>query len=317
MPNIILVCEPSQIDPALRRSIAHLAKSCEISIVHDGYDFFDELSVKAFDLIVIDFEVPGVDSLELVESVQYVDPGVPVILMLKQEHRAIRDTARRLKSHPMSRPFKPLRFLRLVDKQLHQHLNKYRRLSAALTGVLEWLRTQTNAPCAFLVEDTGQILISSGEVAGISPSVLGRLAVDGFALEGDIKKLFEQAEAQGVHYQLEQKHGVYAILIVENLYLALVLPIAAELQQDAETWQSIEIAANRVRAALYDQVEDKVSPSGAGIDPTARLFIPLKRDLNESLFHPPDEPDEAAINWEIVSNTSSMLSRMDKFCRLD
>ena len=95
--NIIVVCEQSHIDEPLRRSLAHLVKSCEITIVHSGHQFFDAFLANSFDLIIVDFELPEGDSLELVESVQYVDLGVPVILMLEQTHKAIWDTARNLR----------------------------------------------------------------------------------------------------------------------------------------------------------------------------------------------------------------------------
>jgi DNA-binding NtrC family response regulator len=149
MKTILLVCDHSNIDGPLRRSLAHLVKCCEINIIPDGYQAFNELSVKAFDLIIIDFESPGADALELVESVQYIDPGVPVILLLKQEHKLIWDTARHLKAHPLIRPFKPLKFLRRVDKLLHKQLNRYRHLAEDLHQTLETLRKQTEAACTF------------------------------------------------------------------------------------------------------------------------------------------------------------------------
>ena len=132
MKRILVACDPSRMDAPLRRSLAHLIKSCDISIVHNGHAAFDEIGAKPFDLIVVDFQLTGIDSLELVESLQYIDPGVPVILLIQESHKSIKDEAPRAKAQPILCPFNPLKFLRLVDKLLHQQLNRYRQLAGTL-----------------------------------------------------------------------------------------------------------------------------------------------------------------------------------------
>ena len=211
--------------------------------------------------------------------------------------------------------------MRLVDKQLHQYLEKHRQLAEKLIGILEVSRAETGASCAFLVEDTGQIIISRGEVTGVSPAMLGKLAVDGLALDGDVKKLLEQAQSQGDRYRLEQEHGIYVIFVTENLFLVLVLPVTADLHRPAEIWPPVETVAGQVKTALYEQVASGVSPANDRSDSPPRLFIPLPRKLDDGFSPPPDaEPhaqDENEISWEIVSGTSSLWSRMDKYCRRD
>lgn len=308
--DIIVVCQPSQIDPPLRRSLAHLVNSCDISIVHNGHDFFDEISSRPFDLIVIDFEVPGIDSLELVESIHYIDPGVPVILMLHKAHQAITETARQLSAHPIVRPFKPLKFLRLVDRLLHQHLTHYRQLVDTLITILDSLRAQTAAACAFLVEDNGQILVSSGEVAGLSPGVLGSIAVAGVAENGNIDHKAWDEALGGVACC----YGVYVTTVTESLYLALVVAEDAP-AESADTWLPVIAAADRTRAVLNDQLVEGELPLAGSHHPRPRIFIPLAPAKDRAAAAPPDE--EPAVNWEIIANTSNVLSRMDKFCRLD
>ena len=84
MKRILIVCDHANIDPPLRRSLAHLVQSCEIEVVGDGYQAFRELSEAAFDSIIVDSEITGIDCLELAESIEFIDPGVPIILMLKK-----------------------------------------------------------------------------------------------------------------------------------------------------------------------------------------------------------------------------------------
>jgi len=97
MKRILVACDHARMDAPLRRSLAHLVKSCDISVVHDGHGAFEEISLQPFDLIIIDFALSGIDGLELVESIQYIDPGVPVILLVQPAHKAIKQ---RLISRP-------------------------------------------------------------------------------------------------------------------------------------------------------------------------------------------------------------------------
>jgi DNA-binding NarL/FixJ family response regulator len=311
--NILLACENNRIDVPLRRSLAHLVKSCEISIAHNGYELFEQLSGNVFDLFIIDFEISDFDSLELVESLRYIDPGVPIILMLEEAHKAIWDTVHHLEARPIMRPFKPLRFLRLVDKLLHQHLNYYRKLTENLKTTLDTLRTQTVSPGAFLVEETGEILIASGHVKGIPRDELGKLVVDSVALEN--------AEAQSVQFRLEKNYGLYVTLVAENLYLALVSPIGQDLQESLGTWQQVDETASQVSVALYDQSAGDIVPPNGNNDANSRRFIPLKCNFSHELAEPANveefEQDESTVNWGIISNNSNLSSRMENYCQLN
>ncbi len=321
MKKILLACSQSFIDTPLRRSLAHLAKSCKTTIVRDGFSAFDEIKAQAFDLVIIDSQLPDIDSLEAVESVRYIDPGAPVILILQQTYQGVWDTVRHLGVHPITRPFKPLRFLRLVDKLLHRHLNHYRQLAERLKTMLETLRSQTGAPCVFLVEDSGQILASSGEMMDIPIESLGNLAVNSMALDGEIRELSRPRESLPTRSQLEQDYGLYVTFVAANLHLALissgVANGVANLQGAPETWQQIDMAANQTRTALYDQIRSDISPPGNGKNTPSHVFIPLKLDSDSDLSGAKNEEEKIAAPWEIISNTSNLLSRLDDFCHIN
>src|SRR5262245_51022734 len=110
MKNILLICDHTYIDIPLRRSLAHLVNSCYIEIISRGYWALDVLKSKTFDLIIVDSSLADIDCLELVESIEYIDPGLPVILMLRQDHRSLWGPARSAGANPILRPFRPLAF---------------------------------------------------------------------------------------------------------------------------------------------------------------------------------------------------------------
>lgn len=323
MKRILVACDPSRMDASLRRSLAHLIKSCDISIVHDGYAAFEEIGTKPFDLIVVDFQISGIDSLELVESLQYIDPGVPVILIVQENLKSIRDEGPRLKAQTIVIPFKPLKFLRLVDKLLHQQLNRYRQLAGTLETTLEVLCQETGTPSVFLVEDDGQILLAYGEIEGELLGQLGNLAVGVSMLDEELERLFSQDDNLRTHYQTQKDHGLYVIPVTINLRLALLSPLAGQPESADKIWALMDQAATDIQTAFDRYSQQDTAESEILRD---HVFIPLSLEVSEELslesvtpeesYESPDE-EELAVNWEILSSTSNVLSRLQNFISTD
>jgi len=310
-------------DASLRRSLAHLIKSCEISIVHNGYAAFDEIGAKPFDLIVIDFQISGIDSLELVESLQYIDPGVPVILMIQEDHKSIKGEGPRLRAQTIITPFKPLKFLRLVDKLLHQQLNRYRQLAGTLEAALETLCRETGTPSVFLVEDGGQILMAYGEIGGELLGQLGNLAVGVSMLDEELERLFSQDDTMRAHYQQQKDHGLYVIPVTVNLRLALLSPLAGQTQSAEQIWALMDKAATDTQTALNHYNQQDTAESEILSD---HVFIPLSLAMDGELSleavtpeetYESAEEEELAVNWEILSSNSNVLSRLQNYIRTD
>ncbi|MFN8457342.1 MAG: response regulator, partial [Anaerolineae bacterium] len=248
MKNILLACPPAQFDPALRRCLVHLVGSCQIDIAHNGYQVLEALNLKAFDLIIIDFTIPDIDSLELAESVQYIDPGVPVIVIIPQVHQIISDTVLQLKAYPIMRPFKPLNFLRLVDQLLHQYLNRYRHLAQTLADNLDKLRVHLHAAASFLVDDSGQVLTSAGT---LPEPVLETMAQALVQWHQNSEAAQSSSENLLAHPSAEPVAGVHYATITESLYVAVMAPLSSPSPPSAnQIWSLLKQVAADIRKAF-------------------------------------------------------------------
>lgn len=295
MKSILLVCHRDNIDRPLRRSIAHLVNSCQVEIIPDGYHAFQTLTQKAFDLIIIDLTIEGMDSLELAESINHIDPGVPVILMINQEHKSMWGAARTFNANPILRPFKPLTFLRLVDTLLHQHLERYRDLSDTIKSALQTLSWLPQVDCAFLLEEAGLPLMAVGRLT--DESIL------------EIVAQLSAAPVTALSAQLTATpadHNLYLATIVENLYLALLVETGAQPLDDL--WLQIDTVVQDIKEALYTNTfleapptapDDTVLPD----NPIAHKLIPLNLAL-------PPEAGPDLVNWDILSGQPNVLSRL-------
>lgn len=305
MKSILMVCNRSNFDAALRRSLAHLVNSCRIDIVSDGYAAFKELSEQAYNLVIIDFELDGIDGLELVESVSYIDPDVPVILMLSRLHRAMWGEARRFGANPILRPFKPLIFLRLVDTLLHQHLERFRELSEAMQSVVTALAEQPGIACVFLFDADGQTLLSANPLDPDRQQALGRLAA---------------TEAPGPSEPLlpplptEKDHNLCVVQVLENLGLAALVHSAGTPLLPDDLWPNIEQAAQDIRQAIFENTA--AQPPIEKNQPAERKEIPIRLNPETQTAVEQLEPfvddDDVAVNWAIISTEASTLNRLRK-----
>ena len=308
MKNILVVCNRSHIDNPLRKSMAHLAKSCHVEIASDGFKAFDILAGETFDLVIVDFEISGIDGLELVESISYIDPGVPVILMLEPKHKPLWNQARRLNAHPIYHPFKPIAFLRLVDTLLHKHLERYRDLSALLHNALEKLSDRPRIKCAFIIEADGQILMSAGSVEDAQLKPLGKALVN--TLTPD-QLHFEIAPPVQVSTPFEREYNLYATTIIDGLYLGVVATPNA-----TTVWVDIDISVQSIQKVLCQNtpLDHNILAASYGPNRTPCVTIPLefsaKPVLQPSLATAKPDADELTANWQIISNNSTVLNRL-------
>jgi DNA-binding response OmpR family regulator len=359
MKNILLICDHTHIDVPLRRSLAHLVNSCYIEIIPRGHRALDVLKTKTFDLIIVDSTLVDIDCLELVESIEYMDPGLPVILMLRQEHRPLWGPARSAGANPILRPFKPLAFLRLIDNLLHEQLERYRELAKTLELALATLSSQIQASLVFLVDGAGAILLSTAQAertllsslpssVGAVPTVgtpatqagrtsgpalhepllesLARLVVTRFSGQGELEPEDEMLLAPQT---AEADQELYGLAITENLYMAILLPPGL-VQPLIPTWLQLEVTGYAIKEAFIEyEIMGATSADQALLDATAeaapldRLIIPLKlaSELNPAPLAPAPEPAESEeenlqVNWQIISNNSAILNRLQDFCQL-
>ena len=87
--------------------------------VNSGEEALSYLARGRYDLIVADLRMPGLDGLDLVKGVRYLDPSVPVVLMTAYGSSAVRSEALELGvSCYLSKPFGTDEFLQAVRKCL-------------------------------------------------------------------------------------------------------------------------------------------------------------------------------------------------------
>ncbi len=330
MKRILIVCDQTNIDIPLRRSLAHLVKSCRITVVANGYQAFKELENQTFELIIIDSEITGIDSLELAESMEYTDPVSPIILMLKNSLKPLWGSARRIKANPILRPFKPLTFLRLVDTLLHQQLERYRYLLDTLKTELQQLQNAVLATDVLLVDNSGQILVSFDQIEPPHLKKLGQLTVATANENTTLQRQTPLEEALLVTEPTEKDYDLHTIPVFENLYLALLLPAITTQVDPLQLQDQLNLTVHHVRQIFHDyNIDDELyTPQVLAYQLSAEVAekytsIPLKLGIIQPQPTAPPltqaddtNSDNDNVNWKIIGDSSSVLNRLHDFCQI-
>lgn len=96
-------------------------KGYEVDTVTNGYDALEQCAQTAYDLILLDENMPGINGLETLARIKEVLPTVPVVMVTKSEEENIMDQAIGSKiADYLIKPVNPTQILLTLKKNIHQ-----------------------------------------------------------------------------------------------------------------------------------------------------------------------------------------------------
>ena len=121
MTNGRLLWVDDEID-LLRAHILFLEKKdYEVTTASNGQDALDICRNEHFDLILLDENMPGLSGLETLAQIKEIQPGVPIVMVTKNEEEDIMDQAIGSKiADYLIKPVNPNQILLTLKKNIHQ-----------------------------------------------------------------------------------------------------------------------------------------------------------------------------------------------------
>ena len=96
-------------------------KGYEVDTVTNGYDALEQCAQTAYDLILLDENMPGINGLETLARIKEMLPTVPVVMVTKSEEENIMDQAIGSKiADYLIKPVNPTQILLTLKKNIHQ-----------------------------------------------------------------------------------------------------------------------------------------------------------------------------------------------------
>lgn len=125
-------------------------KGYKVTAVSSGREAIDEVTQNDFDIVFLDENMPGVSGLEALSRIKALEPGIPVIMITKNEEESIMEDAIGSKiSDYLIKPVNPNQILLSLKKNLDSkrlvsertssdYQQEFRQIGMRLNDPLDW-----------------------------------------------------------------------------------------------------------------------------------------------------------------------------------
>lgn len=147
--NGLILWADDEIDMLKPHLLFLKGKGYEVETVTNGRDALDAAAVTAYDLIILDENMPGISGIETLEQLKVSQPGTPVIMITKSEEENIMNQAIGSQiADYLIKPVNPMQILLSIKKNLHSGAlvarktgDDYRQQFTAITTRINEART--------------------------------------------------------------------------------------------------------------------------------------------------------------------------------
>ena len=121
MSNGLLLWADDEIELLKAHLLFLEKKGYEVITVSNGTDAIDQCREHAFDLVLLDEQMPGLSGLETLQKIKEIAPAVPVVMVTKSEEENIMNQAIGQKiADYLIKPVNPNQILLTLKKNIHQ-----------------------------------------------------------------------------------------------------------------------------------------------------------------------------------------------------
>jgi DNA-binding NtrC family response regulator len=117
--RILIVDDEIEMVLLLRASLSRLTNGHQVETAGSGEEALRKMASQAFDLVITDLRMPGMNGLELIERVQAFYPGTKLVLITACGNAEIKSRANRLGLQGyLTKPFARQKMLDTVSAAL-------------------------------------------------------------------------------------------------------------------------------------------------------------------------------------------------------
>ena len=121
--NLLLVDDDEWIRDSMR--LFFEGEGCDLKALETAEEAIDELKSKTYDLIFVDYKLPGMDGLSFISQIENSQPNALKILITAYEQEAFQK-ARQLKIHDViPKPFSSEDILKSLNRFFKNHPEKF------------------------------------------------------------------------------------------------------------------------------------------------------------------------------------------------
>ncbi len=229
--RILIVDDQSEIRLALQMSIKRMGAQYIVVTASDGFEALDILQEEPFDLVITDYMMPGMDGLELVESIRTLSPNTQLIVISGLQEETLNDSLDEANiSYFLSKPFSKRDIQETVQEALSetvamQHtspLPAKAPIDSRVNGYLNELRYHTGAHSCLIVESLGYIIAAEGGDENMPLDSLASLMAANAQATAEVSRLMGNSEPFQATIHKGKRFNVASYILEEGQILVVV-----------------------------------------------------------------------------------------------
>ncbi len=233
--TILVVDDEQSVRDSLQRILSGTGYTVQVS--DNAAEALAYLGAALYDVVLTDFQMPGMDGLQLLAAIKQRSPDTPVVMIsgygsMELVVQALRGGV----SDFVAKPFRPGELLSIVEREAARSRERRAPVGApAALGLqlstqqmdeidllLAEMRAETMARCVLLIEGNGHLIDAKGAIEGINVAALASLVAGDFAATAGIASLIGEDTAFRMNYHEGDRYSVYSAQVAPDVFLLVV-----------------------------------------------------------------------------------------------
>lgn len=196
----------------------------------------DLLGRKAYDLVLTDLQMPGIDGLTFLRRIKERSPQTPVVMITAfASTEVVIQALRNGVNDFVPKPYQADELVRIVEREISRHrqaapagmaLTVVRQLSKEqmeeLDILIAQLRLEVGARCVLLVESNGYVISTKGYIEDLNISALAALVSGDLAATSGVASLLGEGDSFRLNYHEGERFNVYSSQVTPDIFLLIV-----------------------------------------------------------------------------------------------
>ena len=217
--HILIVDDEPSVATMISASLKKLGPSYVVEIAHSGDEAVDKLqnAAKAYALVITDYHMPGMNGLDLFQTVREISPQTQVVLMTGYGNDRLRNQVEQLNLDGfIDKPFSVAQIREIVERAVGQTKANAAAAQAddleideTVQACLNDLQTNTNAQCVLLISSTGYPISVVGVTRHFDVTTVSALVAANFLASAELanmlgspNSIFKSAYHEGNDYNI-------------------------------------------------------------------------------------------------------------------
>ncbi len=226
-PQILIVDDEREITRMLRAALELIDRNYKIVEVPSAEEAMLEIRRTAFDLVIVDVRLPGMDGLELTRRIRKARPDAQIAIITGNSNPRTEAEARKL--NPVAylpKPLDPKEFAAVIQKVLGGKLPDFPPGEAppppSVADRLSTLRRDLGCMAVYLADLDGLVIARAGDVSAFGIEELVRHIEVAFSASLKVCHLLGGLVPLNMHFFDGDDYDVYVINIGQSFMLIML-----------------------------------------------------------------------------------------------